>query len=309
MLDSLTTIFIGVLMPILLITALGAIVHRTIHLDIRSLARLNIYLFVPGFLYIRLYRSTMQWDEIGTIALSMAIPMVFIGVILLWILRKQKIPGPTIGAVLLGSLVINAGNFGIPVAELLFGNAGGSVQALIVMFSNLSTWLFGYIILALAHGNGIRSALGYFKLPMIYVLVAAFVMRDFQIAPPAWLENGLDIIATAAVPIMLVTLGAQISDRFRWPRWRLILPVLGIKLMLLPIATSVAVAAFGLWPWPGAQIIVASAAPTALNTLLLTLELNGDADLAADCIFWNTLFSAATVTVVMTIVTTLGGGP
>jgi len=43
-------------------------------------------------------------------------------------------------------------------------------------------------------------------------------------------------------------------------------------------------------------LILTASVPTAVNTLLLTLELGGDADLAADTVFWSTIFSCFTIT-------------
>jgi predicted permease len=48
--------------------------------------------------------------------------------------------------------------------------------------------------------------------------------------------------------------------------------------------------------WPAELMILTAAVPTAIVTLLLTLELDGDADLAADCVFWTTVFSCVTIT-------------
>jgi predicted permease len=86
-------------------------------------------------------------------------------------------------------------------------------------------------------------------------------------------------------------------------------PVLALKLLALPAITAGVVFALGLWPWPGAMLIVASAGPTAVNTLLMAIEQNGDAELAADCVFWTTLLSAVTVTLVLGTVAALGGHP
>ena len=47
--------------------------------------------------------------------------------------------------------------------------------------------------------------------------------------------------------------------------------------------------------WPAELLILTAGVPTAVGTLLLTLELDGDADLAADCVFWTTVFSCATI--------------
>ena len=50
-----------------------------------------------------------------------------------------------------------------------------------------------------------------------------------------------------------------------------------------------------------ALLILAASGPTAVNTLLLTLELDGDADGAANCVFWTTLGCAVTAPVVIAL--------
>ncbi|MGB7158466.1 MAG: AEC family transporter, partial [Tepidisphaeraceae bacterium] len=53
--------------------------------------------------------------------------------------------------------------------------------------------------------------------------------------------------------------------------------------------------AVDLWPWPAELLILTAAVPTAVTTMLLTLELEGDTDLAADCVFWTTIVSCVTI--------------
>ena len=57
-----------------------------------------------------------------------------------------------------------------------------------------------------------------------------------------------------------------------------------------------------LWPWPAELLILTASVPTAVNVLLLTLEVDGDAELAADCVFWTTVFSCLTITVWLGVV-------
>ena len=49
--------------------------------------------------------------------------------------------------------------------------------------------------------------------------------------------------------------------------------------------------------WPAELLILTAGVPTAIVTLLLTLELGGDVDLAADCVFWTTIFSCGTISI------------
>jgi hypothetical protein len=310
MLSQAAVIFGNVLLPILLIVALGALVQRFHPLHLATLSKLQIYLFVPVFLFVRVTASTLSWAEIAGIAGAVLLAKALLAVPLALVLRRLEVPRETLGVVVLSSAIFNAGNFGIPVAERAFGTAGGAVQALVVMVSNLTLWGIGYGALAALSGQSRRAALAaYFKLPMVYLLVLAFTLRGAHLRLPSPVEYALGLIADGLVPIALVTLGAQLAQQARWPRWRIIVPVLALKLLALPAITAGVVVALGLWPWPGAMLIVASAGPTAVNTLLMAIEQNGDAELAADCVFWTTLLSAVTVTLVLGIVVALGGQP
>jgi len=318
MLASAADIFLSVILPILVIVALGAGLQRGFPLHVPTLSRLNVYLLVPAFLFVRLYDSTLSWREIGRITAVVMLPCVLLGLAIWLTLRARKASGTTIAAMVVGGLVFNAGNFGLPLTELFYSSPdvhfqgmqpgdGVAIQALIIMVTNLSVWGLGYMIMALAKGTGVRGAVSYFKLPTLYVMVAAFVLRDTGATLPKLIDFPLRTMANATVPVMMVTLGAQLAQRARWPNWRLVAPAMLIKLIALPALTALVVWLLGLWPWPGAQLIIAAAAPTAVNTLLLTLELDGDADLAADVVFWTTLGAAASVTAVLSLVTALAG--
>ena len=319
-LHQMLSIFLQVILPILMIIGMGALIQRFFPLNLPTLSKINVYLLVPVFLFVRVSTANLSWGQMGGIVLAIVLPLVLMGLPLLAVLRQAKISPETIAAIMVGGLIFNAGNFGIPVAELHYGKAGGEVQALVAMTSNLCIWCLAYVVIAIAQGKGGWSAaVGYFKLPMIYVLVLAFGMRlarENDVTLPDWampaaksVWSALEMVALAVIPLALITLGAQLAQQARWPRWRVIGPVVILKLVALPVVTAGVVWAMGLWPWPGAMIIVASAAPTAVNILLLTIELEGDAHTAADSVFWTTLLSSITVTICMAIVDAMGGGP
>jgi predicted permease len=313
-------IFLQVILPILVIIGLGALIQRFFPLHLPTLSKINIYLLVPIFLFVRVYTADLSWGQMGGIVLAVIIPLVILGPPLLGVMRQAKVQPDTIAAILVGGLIFNAGNFGIPVAELHYGQAGGQVQALVAMTSNLCIWCLAYIVIAIAQGKGGWSAaVGYFKLPMFYVLILAFglrLLREQGVTMPTWaapaikpIWTSMEMVALAVIPMALITLGAQLAQQARWPNWRIIGPIMLLKLIAVPAVTAVVVWMMGLWPWPGAMIIVAASAPTAVNILLLTIELEGDAHTAADSVFWTTLFSAITVTICMAIVDAAGGGP
>jgi predicted permease len=302
-------LFGHVVLPVLILVGLGALVQRWRPIDLKSLSNLQISLFVPAFLFVRVADSTLSWTQMAGIAGAVVLAKLVLGLPLYALLRARKLPRPTMTAVLLGAVIFNAGNFGIPVAERAFGREGGAVQALVVMVANLSLWGVAYVLLAGIDGGFRRAIAGYFRLPMVYCLIAALGLKALHANLPEPVAYALHLVAEGLVPLALITLGAQLAKQTRRPRWRIVGPVIVLKLLALPAAAALVVWALGLWPWPGAALIVAAAGPTAVNTLLLTMEQDGDVELAADCVFWTTLFSGLTVTAILALVTSLGGGP
>jgi len=303
-------LFVSVLLPILLLIGSGALIQRFHPLDMPTLSKLQIYLLVPLFMFVRVYESKMGGGQIAGIVGAILLAKVLLAVPLFLLLRRLRVKRETLGVVLISSAIFNAGNFGIPVAERAFGTAGGAVQALVVMVSNLTMWGVGYTLMAAVSGGGLgRAIVSYLKLPMFYMLVAAFALRGLHVPLPSPLTYALHMLADCLVPLALITLGAQLMRQARWPNWRRVAPVLVLKLVALPAVMAVVAVLCGMWPWPGAQLVVAAAGPSAVNTILLTIEQGGDTELAAECVFWTTLVSAVTVTLILALVKLYGGAP
>jgi predicted permease len=164
-------------------------------------------------------------------------------------------------------------------------------------------------IAASAHHGGIaKGFLTLLRLPIIPGLVAGILAHWYRRSSgeelPVWISQTSRYIKDGLVPIALITLGAQLATNPRWPRWKPVGAVLILRLIFGPIQmagilwllSKTGAPALNVWPWPAELLILTASVPTAVNTLLLTLELGGDAELAADCVFWTTVFSAFTIT-------------
>jgi predicted permease len=185
---------------------------------------------------------------------------------------------------------------------------------------NLLTFTVGLIIAAWAGselsggGGGLSGGMkALFRLPTIPTLAAALLARGWiqsgHVMPPL-IAITTDYLSKGMIPTALVTLGAQLAVKPRWPRWKPVSMVLVLRLLLGPVQMAALlyglhllhVPALDLWPWPAESLILTAAVPTAVNTLLLTLEVGGDADLAADCVFWTTMMSCVTITAWLVVI-------
>lgn len=311
----LQTILLDILGPILLIVATGAVMRRRFGLDLTTLSKLNIYVFTPAFIFERVAHSEVTWGQIAGVAGVTTLNVLLLGALV-------GVGGRLLGAgraatasLAMAVMFYNSANYGLPLTELAFagprGRDAAATQAFVVLTMNLLTWTLGVGIAAAFGGQrgGLREAAGaILRLPVLYTLAGALGARfwldgDDARQLPIILDKTMHYLGQGLVPAALLTLGVQLAANPRRPRWRAVGAAMGLRLIAAPLlmaGTLLLLQRTGpswlrLWPWPGELLILTAAVPTAVNTLLLTLEMGGDAELAADCVFWTTLASAATV--------------
>lgn len=277
---------------------LGYLVQKRVGLDLQTLARLNFYVFVPAFLFVKIYESTLSPADLGRIGLHFALFFCIMGA-LAWSLASAFGLGARMKRALTASVIFyNSGNYGIPVAQLAFGGAALplQVQAAMVMLQNIATFTVGVFIMAGGRGERKRDTLReVFKLPMIYVLVLAGVMRHFGLTPPPPLNTALHFLSNALVPVAVVTLGAQMAG-LPVPKFgRALFLSLGLRLVAAPIIGFGLVWALGIKGLLGEALMVSTCFPTAVNSALLALQFENEPEFAAAAVFYSTVVSIFTV--------------
>lgn len=311
----LLSVLLDILAPILLMVGLGALLRWKFAIDVTTLSKLNIFLFTPAFVFDRVSSSRLHWGEMGGIVLVTLLLVLTLGLLTWLVGRSAGVGRKTLSAVALATMFYNSGNYGLPLAELAFPRGGvhdgGAAQTFVLLTQNVLTFTLGLAIAASAHASGWRNILlRMLSLPVLYTLAAALVARHF-FGPdsgrvmPTLLAATVRYLSSALVPVALVTLGAQLASNPRWPRWRPVALVIVVRLLVGPtlmaglLWTTHALlpgTILDLWPWPAQLLILTAGVPSAINILLLTIELEGDPELGAACVFWTTIFSALTLT-------------
>ena len=227
-----------VIAPIFALVALGFGVQKRIGLDLPTLTRLNFWMFVPAFLWVHIFESTLDWSELRAIFLHFAIFFPLLGV-LAWFAALLVKPSDRLRRATTASVLFyNSGNYGVPVAQLAFpGQALPlQIQAAIVMLQNVCNFSLGVFLIAGGRGErGSDTLKAVFKLPMIYVLIAAALMRHFALTPPLPLQTAVHWLSDALVPVAVTTLGAQMAG-LKVPRPNPALALsLGLRLIVAPV--------------------------------------------------------------------------
>ena len=291
-----------VIAPIFALVGLGYVVQKRIGLDLKTLTRLNFWMFVPAFLWVHIFESKLDWTQLRAILLHFAVFFPLLGV-LAWLASLLVKPSDRLRRALTASVLFyNSGNYGIPVAQLAFPGQvlPLQIQAAIVMLQNISNFSLGLLLIAGGRGGKRSDTLkAMFKLPMIYVLVVAQTMRYFHLAPPAPLSTAAHWLSDALVPVAVTTLGAQMAG-LNVPRFNGALALsLGLRLLVAPVLGFAVVRVLGLHGTLAQALTLSTAFPTAVNSALLALEFDNEPEFAAAAVFYSTLFSVVSVSFVI----------
>ncbi len=301
---ALLQISYGVILPIFLLIGVGYAVQKRLGFDLKTLTRLNFWIFVPAFLFVRIYGSELSGAEVLRIFFHFALlfcAQFAIG----WYLSPLFGAGDRLRRAMTASILFyNSGNYGIPAAKLAFGGVGEQVQAMIIMFQNISNFTIGLGLHAGGRegGDWKKTLTAIFHLPMVYTLVVAWIWRLSGQPLPGPLEHALNWLADGLVPIALVTLGAQMASLKSHSIGLPLFAALFLRLCIGPALGFVFVLLLGFKGDLAQAIVVSTSFPTAVNSALLAMEYDNEPDFAAAVVFYSTLVSAVTVSVVIYLV-------
>jgi len=293
---SLLAIFERCLLPVFLLISVGFVVQRRFGLDVRTLTRLNLWIFVPALVLDRLSRADLSGADLGRVlAFTLLLMASMYGLSRLWCRARGYSVGLS-AAFTCAVIFYNSGNYGLPVIELVFGkdSPAMALQTIVLAVQNVTTFSLGQIIIR-GPSIGVRGAfVEYLKMPFLYAIVLGLVLQRTGWQLPSSLGKAIEIAGDGLVPIALVTLGAQLGQ-VTWSG--------RAKTMVASTAMRLTVAAFCLLKalgWQGLvaqHLLISTSFPSAINAALLAIEYDNEPDFAAQAVMTATLLSALTVAI------------
>ncbi len=295
----------NVIIPIFLVMGLGYLLSKYFTLDLGSLSKLNFYIFIPVFMFYSLLIFKPENKEMAeTVVFNVLLALLSLGA-MVGVTRFLKFNPSLAAASTLGVMIFNSANYGIPVMDLAFQGGGVAIQVITITTMNIITYTLGILI---AGGwsewkNGLQTIL---KLPILYALIAALVIRGFNLNLPDALMTPLKWTSDGMLPVALLTLGAQLGQgglSLYHPRELWI--TVAARLFLCPLAAYGLLHLMGLHGLLARVLFVSSAFPTAVVTVLFGIEYDKEPTFMADVVLITTLLSTATVTAAIGLSTVL----
>jgi predicted permease len=294
--SGLSALFLDNLLPIFLAAGAGSLLSRLLGVAPRTLSQVTFYIFSPALIFTLLVHSQLNNTAITSMVGFALMVNLLVGATAFLIARAACLERRMIAAVLITTMFMNAGNFGLSVNSFAFGEDALSFASLFFVTNSMMVYTFGVIIASMGKTGLKQALLNLTKLPLIYAMILAFVFLFTGWQLPLPIDRTVTLLGQAAIPAMLVLLGMQLQHA-QWNGQVLPLAITSLVRLLISPAIAILLAlVFGLQGASRQAGILEAAMPTAVITTILAIEYDVEPTFVTAAVFVTTLLSALTLT-------------
>ena len=265
----------------------------------KVLTSLVYYLLLPA-----LVLSVLWEAELGNttvfIALSGAFA-VFSGLILSSLAcRVCKVRPAVTGALILAAAFPNATYLGLPVLEATFGPWARSVAIQFDLFACTPLLFTLGVLIAARYGTaaaGVQNMMReLLRIPALWAAFLAVSLNLLDVEMDTLLAGVLGMLERGVVPLMLISLGLSLEwSRAQWRKLPTIVPVLLLRLLLIPALVAVFASVVGLSGELHAAVVMEAAMPSMVLGIVFCDRYDLDVGLYATTVTVTTVLSLVTL--------------
>lgn len=297
--NDLLRIFINNLLPIFLTSGAGFLLSKYLNISPRPISQVIFYIFAPSLLFTLLTKNNLNNSDILRSMLLIGSTMLIVGIFALIITRILKMNRTLSSGILLTSMFMNAGNYGLPVVLFAFGESALGYASVYFVTMVIFTYTIGIVIASTGSASIKNSIINLLKLPAIYAIVFAFIVIFTGWEIPTFLNRTITLLGDASIPSMLILLGMQLAYvRLSGISIPLIL-VVSLRLLVSPAVALLFATIFGIFGPARVALVTVAGMPTAVFTTVLSTEYELDPSFVTAVVFTSTLVSPLTLTPIL----------
>lgn len=291
-----------IILPVLIVFLIGYIGQKLINFDIRTISKVSLYLMSPFLAFRTFYTTALTMDYLYICLFAVLLILLLFIITWIWA-RLLKAERSEVSAMMLGAVFMNSGNYGAPVVLFALGSPGFHVAVIIMVLHSLFMNSLGIFFAAIG-GKG-KATVGQalknvFQMPVLYASIFGIVLQLIQVHVPEAIMNGVDLVADASIPLVMLVLGMQLAAISKTRvQYRFVTSVSFIRIIISPlVATAI------LWFMPLSDLIksvliIQAAMPAAANTTMLALQFDTEPDLVSFTTFVTTIISIFSIPIVL----------
>ncbi|GAK03896.1 LOW QUALITY PROTEIN: membrane protein [Geomicrobium sp. JCM 19037] len=291
-------VFLDVVLPILLLMTLGMFLQKKFDFHLRTITKLITYCFMPAAVFLNISQSAFDYQLIGQLFLYLLLFMSSLMLLGTGLAKLLKLETPERAALKNSISLMNAGNYGLPISQLIFSAnpLGVSIQIFIIVIQNILTYSYGlYNLMSASNRFVFRRSFACRS----YMLILGLIFQILDVPLPNFALIPLEQLADAFMALALFLLGAQLANiKLKTFHQVIVWSLLG-RLFVSPALALLFIYLLGIDGVMAQSLLIASALPTSRNTATLALEHQVAPELHAQVVLYSTLVSSITVTVVI----------
>lgn len=285
----------SIIAPVFLCAGVGlAWAKRGVAYETAFVTRLVTNVGFPCLIFATLVKADITPETMGTMGLASLVSVIVFAAIAAPLLKLFGLEQRTF---LSAMMFANTGNMGLPLCLLAFGEEG---LALAIAYFAVNAVLVFILGPAIAAGTARPSEV--LKVPLVWSVLAALVVKFTGTAVPGWLFKTLELLGGFAIPLMLITLGVSLAGLHvkSLPR------SLGLSVLRLVMGFLVGWGGAAVLGYEGAArgvLIIECAMPVAVFNYLFAQLHNNRPEEVASTVLASTALSFLTLPALMWFVT------
>tara|TARA_B100000767_G_scaffold8452_1_gene8310 strand:- start:859 stop:1806 length:948 start_codon:yes stop_codon:yes gene_type:complete len=295
-----TTIF-PIVSSILLVMLLGYGLSKKLLTDSlfwQGISKLSYWVLFPVLIVRTLAHATIDTGLLLPLFTIFTVALILILVYCVLVARLLGLDGASTAALTQGGMRHN-GFIGLAVLVDIFGLPGQELGALIIAVLLPSTNILSVLSVSfLVRKNQPQQQFlptlilkELLRNPMLVGVAIGLLLNVLSISIPTILDQSMDLVSRAALPLLLLSVGASLKMSSLRGRWLPLMAALSAKLLVFPVLFLGGAWWFNLSPLVTVCVVVFGALPTAVSAYPFIQQMGGNAKLMADIITLQTLAS------------------
>ena len=291
------TIF-PIVSSILLVMLLGYGLSKKLLVDAsfwQGISKLSYWVLFPVLIVRTLANATIDTALIVPLFTIFTVALILVLIYCVLVARLLGQDGASTAAITQGGMRHN-GFIGFAVLVDIFGLPGQELGALLIAVLLPSTNVLSVLSVSLLVSKKHQPLLPLMikellRNPMLISVVIGLFLNILAISIPAILDQSMELVSRAALPLLLLGVGASLKMSSLRGSWLPLAAALVAKLLVFPALFLVGALWFDLSPFVTVCVVVFGALPSAVSAYPFIQQMGGNAKLMADIITLQTLAS------------------
>ncbi|SMG54977.1 AEC family transporter [Paraburkholderia susongensis] len=274
-----------------------------------ELNRFVVWLALPALLFNTMAHATWQqlYQPAFVATFSIACASVFLLILATRLLSGRHLADASVDAI--AASYPNTGYIGFPLGVIAFGQASLTPTTIATILVACVLFAFAIVLIEIGlqtertpHKLGLKVLRSLARNPLIVSPIAGVLFASLHVAMPASAETFLKLLAGAASPCALVSLGLFLAEKrpSNAEAGGVSLWLTGVKLLAQPALTWwLAARVFGLAPMLVEMAVVLAALPTGTGPFMLAEFYEREAHITSRTILLSTVGSVVTLSLLL----------